>query len=110
VQELYAQALQILNAVWHRRWAALGATWLVALLGWGLVVSQPNTYTSSARIFIDATSIMKPLLEGLAIDWDVNLDPEVMKQTLTTRTNLEEVARLTDLDLMTTTPREEYLT
>jgi uncharacterized protein involved in exopolysaccharide biosynthesis len=85
VHEFYAQALHLLNAVWHRRWAALGAAWLVALLGWALVVSQPNTYTSSARIFIDATSIMKPLLEGLAIDWDINLDPEVMKQTLTTR-------------------------
>jgi polysaccharide chain length determinant protein (PEP-CTERM system associated) len=104
VHEFYAQFLHLLNAVWHRRWAALGATWLVALLGWALVVAQPNTYTSSARIFIDATSIMKPVLEGLAIDWDLNLDPEVMKQTLTTRANLERVARITDLDLTATTP------
>jgi polysaccharide chain length determinant protein (PEP-CTERM system associated) len=104
VHEFYAQFLHLLNAVWHRRWAALGATWLVALLGWALVVAQPNTYTSSARIFIDATSIMKPVLEGLAIDWDLNLDPEVMKQTLTTRANLERVARMTDLDLTATTP------
>jgi polysaccharide chain length determinant protein (PEP-CTERM system associated) len=106
VHELYAQALHLLNAVWHRRWAALGATWLVALLGWGLVVAQPNAYTSSARIFIDATNVMKPVLEGLAIDWDINLDPEVMKQTLTTRSNLERVARMTDLDLLATTPAE----
>lgn len=106
VHELYEQALHILNAVWHRRWAALGATWLVALLGWALVVAQPNTYTSRARIFIDATSIMDPVLEGLAIDWDLNLDSEVMKQTLTTRGNLERVARMTDLDVMATTPAE----
>lgn len=106
MHELYAQFLHLLNAVWHRRWAALGAAWLVAVLGWALVVALPNTYTSSARIFIDATSIMKPVLEGLAIDWDVNLDPEVMKQTLTTRANLERVARLTDLDLTATTPAE----
>ena len=106
MHELYAQFLHLLNAVWHRRWAALGAAWLVALLGWALVVALPNTYTSSARIFIDATSIMKPLLEGLAIDWDLNLDPEVMKQTLTTRANLERVARMTDLDLTATTPAE----
>jgi polysaccharide chain length determinant protein (PEP-CTERM system associated) len=104
VHEFYAQFLHLLNAVWHRRWAALGATWLVALLGWALVVAQPHTYTSSARIFIDATSVMKPVLEGLAIDWDLNLDPEVMKQTLTTRANLERVARMTDLDLTATTP------
>jgi Chain length determinant protein len=104
VHELYVQFLHLLNAVWHRRWAALGASWLVALLGWALVVALPNTYTSSARIFIDATSIMKPVLEGLAIDWDLNLDPEVMKQTLTTRANLERVARMTDLDLTATTP------
>jgi polysaccharide chain length determinant protein (PEP-CTERM system associated) len=49
---------------------------------------------------------MKPLLEGLAIDWEVNLDPEVMEQTLTTRANLERVARMTDLDLMATTPAQ----
>jgi polysaccharide chain length determinant protein (PEP-CTERM system associated) len=104
VHEFYAQFLHLLNAVWHRRWAALGATWLVALLGWALVAAQPNTYTSSARIFIDATSVMKPVLEGLAIDWDLNLDPEVMKQTLTTRANLERVARITDLDVTATTP------
>ena len=104
MHEFYAQLLHLLNAVWHRRWAALGATWLFALLGWALVVAQPNTYTSSARIFIDATSIMKPVLEGLAIDWDLNLDPEVMKQTLTTRANLERVARMADLDLTATTP------
>lgn len=106
MHEFYEQVLHLLNAVWHRRWAALGVTWLVALLGWALVVAQPNTYTSSARIFIDATSIMKPVLEGLAIDWDFNLDPEVLKQTLTTRGNLERVARSTDLDLMATTPAE----
>jgi polysaccharide chain length determinant protein (PEP-CTERM system associated) len=106
VHEFYEQALHILNAVWHRRWAALGAAWLVALLGWALVVAQPNTYTSRARIFIDATSIMDPVLEGLAIDWDLNLDSEVMRQTLTTRGNLERVARMTDLDLMATTPAE----
>ena len=106
VHEFYEQALHILNAVWHRRWAALGAAWLVALLGWALVVAQPNTYTSRARIFIDATSVMKPVLEGLAIDWDLNLDSEVMKQTLTTRGNLERVARMTDLDVMATTPAE----
>ena len=46
------------------------------------------------------------MLEGLAIDWDLNLDPEVMKQTLTTRGNLERVARMTDLDVMATTPAE----
>jgi polysaccharide chain length determinant protein (PEP-CTERM system associated) len=106
VHELYEQALHILNAVWHRRWAALGAAWLVALLGWALVVAHPNTYTSRARIFIDASSIMDPVLEGLAIDWDLNLDSEVMKQTLTTRGNLERVARMTDLDVMATTPAE----
>jgi polysaccharide chain length determinant protein (PEP-CTERM system associated) len=106
VHEFYEQALHILNAVWHRRWAALGAAWLVALLGWAVVVAQPNTYTSRARIFIDATSVMKPVLEGLAIDWDLNLDSEVMKQTLTTRGNLERVARMTDLDVLATTPAE----
>ena len=105
VHEFYEQALHILNAVWHRRWAALGAAWLVALLGWALVVAQPNTYTSSARIFIDATSIMDPcsrVWRSTGTSTSIRGDEADADRAR----NLERVARMTDLDVMATTPAE----
>src|SRR5262249_38268675 len=70
------------------------------------VISKPSTYTASTRIFLDTATLLKPLLEGLAIEPDVNTELEVMKQTLTTRSNLEKVARITDLDITAATPVE----
>ena len=102
--EIYAQLIALVNASWRRRWSALAVAWVVCLIGWAFVVSRPETYTASTRIFLDTATFLKPLLEGLAIERDVTTELEVMRQTLTTRANLEKVARLTDLDVLATTP------
>lgn len=102
--EIYGQLIALVNAAWKRRWSALAVAWVVCLIGWAFVVSRPETYTSSTRIFLDTATFLKPLLEGLAIERDVTTELEVMRQTLTTRANLEKVARLTDLDVLATTP------
>jgi len=102
----YAGFLELVNAVWKRRWRALIAAWIVCLLGWMLVVAKIDTYTSTTKIFIDTAGVLKPLLRGLAIERDVDNELEVMKQTLTSRSNLEKVARSTDLDITATTPEK----
>jgi len=102
----YERFLELVNAVWKRRWRALMAAWIVCLLGWMLVVAKIDTYTSTTKIFIDTAGILKPLLRGLAIERDVDNELEVMKQTLTSRSNLEKVARSTDLDITATTPEK----
>ncbi len=106
MNQTYLQLIEILNAVWKRRWKALAVAWVVCLLGWLFVVSKPDFYTSSTRIFLDTASVLKPLLEGLAVERDTKIELEVMKQTLTTRANLEKVARKTDLDIFATTPEQ----
>jgi polysaccharide chain length determinant protein (PEP-CTERM system associated) len=106
VNQTYEQLIEILNAVWKRRWMALAVAWAVCVLGWAFVISKPDVYTSSTRIFLDTASVLKPLLKGLAVDRDTKTELEVMKQTLTTRANLEKVARLTDLDILATTPSQ----
>jgi polysaccharide chain length determinant protein (PEP-CTERM system associated) len=103
LSDLIAQALHLLNAVWRRRWPVLAVAWCLALLGWAFVVSKPNVYTATTRIFVDTASVLEPLLQGLAVERDDDIELEVMRQTLTTRANLEEVARRTDLDLTAAT-------
>ena len=104
--EIYGQLIALANASWRRRWSALAVAWVVCLVGWAFVVSRPETYTASTRIFLDTATFLKPLLEGLAIERDVTTELEVMRQTLTTRANLEKVARLTDLDVLATSPAQ----
>jgi polysaccharide chain length determinant protein (PEP-CTERM system associated) len=106
VNQTYGQLIDWINAVWKRRWRALVVAWCVCLVGWTFVVSKPDVYTSRTRIFVNTASILKPLLKGLAVEQDVKTEFEVVKQTLTTRANLEKVARMTDLDLFATTPEQ----
>ena len=69
------------------------------MIGWTVVYSLPNQYTSKAIINIDTTSVMRPLLEGLAVDSEVETGLSIMSQLLLSRKNLEEVIQETDLDL-----------
>lgn len=96
-----------LRMIWPYRWVALVMSTLVAIAGWGFVLYMPNQYEVSAKIFIDTRSMLRPLMRGLAVD-NNNLTNTamLMKRTLLTRPNLEEVARKTDLDLTAKTDQE----
>ncbi len=104
IEMLQAQA----RMVWMYRWYALLIAAVISLIGWTYVLRMPNTYEVSAKIFIDTRSMLKPLLRGLTVDNRMLENTALlMKRTLLTRPNLEEVARRTDMDLKTTTP-EDY--
>ena len=88
-----------LHGIWRYRWSALIICWIVAVIGWLVVYSLPSQYTSKAIIHIDTESVMKPLLQGLAVDSEVEAGLNIMSQLLLSRNNLEEVIRQTDLNL-----------
>ncbi|MEO5866243.1 MAG: chain-length determining protein, partial [Sphingomonas sp.] len=92
---LYEEARIALHAIWTRRWLALAVAWGVAVLGW-LVVSQiPNSYTSHAKVFIQAQTILPGAVGITAADQQKDID--TVRQTLTSAVNLEKVVRGTDL-------------
>ena len=93
--------------IWPYRWVALAVAAVVSVGGWGFVISLPNEYEVSAKIFIDTRSMLKPLLAGLTVKHDsLTSSANLMRRTLLTRPNLENVARKTDLDLETKTDEE----
>ena len=98
--------LSLLSAIWRRRWYALAAAWFISLAGWAVVVILPDKFESEARVYIDTTSLLGPLLRGIAVATDVEQEVRFMQRTLLSRPNLQEVARATDLDLEVTTPIE----
>lgn len=104
--ELTALALNFLKAIGKYRWYAVAITWIVALCGWVVVLKLPNQYESSARVYVDTQTILKPLLQGMTTL--PNLDQQVyfMRRTLLSRPNVERVMRMVDLDVKATTPKE----
>jgi polysaccharide chain length determinant protein (PEP-CTERM system associated) len=103
-----AQLLMVmgyLRMTWMYRWLALAVAFLLCVAGWLAVLSLPNQYEVSTRLYIDTKSMLRPLLRGLVVS-DNSLQDTValMRRTLLTRPTLEELSRRTDLDLRATTP------
>lgn len=103
--DIRLQLLTYLNGIWRRRWFAIVIAWLVCVAGWIAVLMLPNQYRSEARIYVDAASL-GPLLRGIAVNQDIDEKVGVMTRTLLSRPNLEQVARMTDLDVTVTTPSQ----
>ena len=100
--ELYHLFFHYLNALWKRRWIVLLVAWVVAVPGWLMVASMPSIYQSSSRIYVDTSSVLQPLLRGIAVQSNLQTQVQLMKQTLLSRPNLLEIARKTDYDLTAT--------
>lgn len=96
-----------LRTMWIYRWWALVLASIICVAGFGYVAYMPSTYKVSAKIFIDTRSMLTPLLRGLTVSNNmITNTASLMRRTLLTRPNLEEVARRADLDLETSTSRE----
>jgi polysaccharide chain length determinant protein (PEP-CTERM system associated) len=97
--EITAVLLNFLKAIGKYRWHAVVITWVVALIGWVVVLRLPNQYEASARVYVDTQSILKPLLSSMTSV--PNLDQQVtfMRRTLISRPNVERLMRMVDLDV-----------
>lgn len=107
MQEIVSQILILLRGAWRYRWLAVAVAWLVAIAGWVGVQFVPDKYTSSTQVYVDTESLLRPLLEGLAVDRDVMTEVGMMQGVMLSRPNLEKVAQKTDLLLAATTRRDQ---
>ncbi len=98
------QAMPFLQGMWRHKWLGVATAWLVCTAGWIGVALIPTKYESSARVYLNADPLLTPLLKGLAADTDPTRQLDFMQRTLLSRPNLEQLVRLTDLDIGTTTP------
>jgi uncharacterized protein involved in exopolysaccharide biosynthesis len=90
------QLRSYLSGAWHFRWAGMALAWALCLIGWTVLVFVPNQYQAVAKIYVDADTMMGPLLRGLTVATDPQQQISVMLNTLLTRPNLEQVVRLTE--------------
>lgn len=107
LRELLNKLLDELRGAWRFRWLSIAVAWAICLVGWAVVMTMPNNYKATAKVYVDTRGILRPLLEGLAINPDVASGLDLVRQALLSRPQLEQVARETDLDLRAKTPAEK---
>ncbi|WJG10442.1 XrtA system polysaccharide chain length determinant [Aliiglaciecola sp. LCG003] len=106
IQEAIEQALTYVKGVWIKKRYIIISTWLICPIGWAYVASLPDQYASSARLFVDTSSLLRPLLRGLAVYNNPSEQVNLVARTLLSRPNLEKIAREADLDITVTTQAE----
>lgn len=104
MDELLQQVVSRLRGMWHRRWIGLGVAWLVAIVGVTIAFRIPERYEASARVYVDTQSLLRPLMEGLAIQPNLDQQVALMSRTLISRPNVEKLIRMADLDLGVMSP------
>ncbi|MCI0563516.1 MAG: hypothetical protein MN733_34000, partial [Nitrososphaera sp.] len=100
--EMLEDAKTYLRMVWRHRWIALSCAFVVCLVGWIGVAIFPNTYESKATLYLERTSLLKPLLKEAA-DQSSAADEmaAMMRHALLVRPNLERLARAAGIDKTT---------
>jgi len=107
MQDIVNTILGLFRSILRFKWIALLIAWILSLLGWAIVYQLDEKYDASARIFVDSNRILKPLLEGIAVQPDINEQVNLLSRTLLNRPNLEKLARMSDLDVEATTDLEK---
>jgi polysaccharide chain length determinant protein (PEP-CTERM system associated) len=103
MNEIMVMVYSYARALWRRRWLAIVVAWAVCALGWFVVLTLPDRYQATARVYVDARTALRPVLEGIAIEEDYDSQLALVREALLSRPQLEAVARATNLDAEVTT-------
>jgi capsular polysaccharide biosynthesis protein len=82
-----------IRGAWRFRWAALPTAFALALIGWVVVFALPDRYEADARVFVDTRTALKPALQGLTTDQNVDAQINYVRQSLIEGPQLEKIAK-----------------
>ncbi|MBK5913806.1 XrtA system polysaccharide chain length determinant [Rhodocyclus purpureus] len=99
MEEILRQVFTTLRGSWKHRHLGMAVAWLVGAIAAVGVLSLPDRYEASARIYVDTQSILKPLMAGLAVQPNIDQQVMMLSRTLISRPNVEKLIRMADLDL-----------
>ena len=102
MDEILRQVYTIAGDMWRRRWMGLAVTWLVAVIGGVVVWRIPDRYESSARVYVDTQTLLKPLMAGLAVQPNIDEQIGMLARTIIARPNIEKIMHNVNLDVSIT--------
>src|SRR6187549_3264894 len=92
MNQLIESVYDELHSAWRFRWWGLLAASIAAVFLWATVFSLPDRYEADARVFVDTRTALKPVLEGLTVEQDVNAQLNLVRQSLLTGPTLRKIA------------------
>ena len=99
LQQAIEQIHTYFQGIWLRRRYIVITAWLLCPVGWIFVYNMPPTFEAEAKLYVETSTVLKPLLQGLALRTNSDDEIRLMARTLLSRPNLEKIARATDLDI-----------
>ena len=99
LQQTLVQILDYVKGIWIKKRYVMLFSWLICPIGFIYVATLPDQYSSRAQVFVDTRSVLQPLLRGLAIQTNPDQEIQMMAKTLLSRSNVEIIARESDLDI-----------
>lgn len=102
-QQSLNQILDYVKGIWIKKRYVMLCSWLICPAGFFYVASLPDVYESNSQVFVDTRSAIQPLIQGLAIQTDPKSEIQIMARTLLSRSNVEKIARESDLDITVST-------
>ncbi len=88
LQQLFDQFV----GAWRFRWRAVAAAIVAALIGWAFVFTMPDRYEAETQVLVDSRTALKPALQGLTNDQDVNVQLSYVQQSLLVDSQLCKIA------------------
>jgi polysaccharide chain length determinant protein (PEP-CTERM system associated) len=95
MNQLVEHVVEELRSAWRFRWVAFGVSVAVAVAGWLVVFSLPDRFESSARVFVDTRTALKPVIKDLSIEQDTNAQLNFVRQSLLAGAQLRKIAEQT---------------
>jgi len=89
------RVLEEVQSAWRFRWMALTAASIVSVIGWSIVFTLPDRFAADARVFVDTRTALKPALQGLTTDQNVDAQINYVRQSLLEGPQLEQIAKET---------------
>jgi polysaccharide chain length determinant protein (PEP-CTERM system associated) len=99
MQELLKKLLIYLRGMWRYRWHAMALTWLIVSIGWYMVYKLPDIYKVSAIVHVNTESILRPLLQGMVIEPNIEQRLRLLSRTLKARPNMTKLAKMSELEI-----------
>ena len=91
---LVSQIWDEVTSAWRYRWYAFALASAVALLGWLVIFTLKDRYEGSASVFVDTRNTsLKPVLQGLAVEQDIDAQLNFVRQSLLAGPELLRVAQ-----------------
>jgi polysaccharide chain length determinant protein (PEP-CTERM system associated) len=98
MQEAYFSLQQYIRDVWRYRWYAMVVAWLIVITGWTIVAYTPNRHTATARLYVDASNPLKPVLHGQYVEQESADYVNSMFRQMSSRDNLSRIVDAVGFD------------